>query len=157
MTDGSFELREYPELSIATTKDGGDGDQAFMRLFRYIEGGNEAKQKIAMTTPVFMDGSAGGKEMSFVLPKDVAVAPAAKEPEVKVTKRAAAKYAVYRFSGGRSAKSEAGAAAKLREWMKAKGMKETGSLTFAYYDPPWTPGPMRRNEALIRIADDVKK
>ena len=80
MTDGSFELREYPEFSIASTKDGGDGDQAFMRLFRYIGGANEAEQKIAMTTPVFMDESAGGKEMSFVLPKDVAAAPAAKAP-----------------------------------------------------------------------------
>ena len=63
-TEGAFELREYPELKIATTLR--DADNArFMRLFRYIDGGNAAKEKIAMTTPVFM---ADGK-MAFVLPE----------------------------------------------------------------------------------------
>ena len=32
-------------------------DGSFMRLFRYISGDNEAKQKIEMTTPVFMEGA----------------------------------------------------------------------------------------------------
>jgi hypothetical protein len=58
-TDGKFEIREYPDLMMATTnmaldqRNGGDG--SFSRLFRYITGANDGKQKIAMTTPVFME------------------------------------------------------------------------------------------------------
>lgn len=40
--DGKFEVREYPTLTLVRTASG-DGD--FMRLFRYISGGNEAEQK----------------------------------------------------------------------------------------------------------------
>ena len=62
--DGAFEIREYPELKIATTPRDAD-NSSFMRLFRYIDGGNAAKEKISMTTPVFMmDG-----KMAFVVPE----------------------------------------------------------------------------------------
>ena len=41
--DGDFEIREYPELKIATTARDAD-NSSFMRLFRYIDGGNVAKE-----------------------------------------------------------------------------------------------------------------
>ena len=48
---------------------GGNGvDNGFMRLFHFITGSNEAKQKIAMTTPVFMSGSDSNNTMAFVMP-----------------------------------------------------------------------------------------
>jgi len=71
-SDGKFELRDYPALTVVETpmaadsRDGGDG--SFMRLFRFITGGNEARQKIAMTTPVFMSGSESNATMAFVIP-----------------------------------------------------------------------------------------
>lgn len=72
-TDGKFELRDYPALTLAETpvavgsRDGQDG--SFMRLFRFIAGGNDAKQKkIAMTTPVLMSGGGTNATMTFVLP-----------------------------------------------------------------------------------------
>ena len=54
---GKFELRDYPALTVVETtmaqhRHGADG--SFNRLFTFITGRNEAKQKIAMTTPVFM-------------------------------------------------------------------------------------------------------
>jgi len=58
-SDGKFELREYSALTVVETRMAGGGngsDGSFNRLFRFITGGNEAKQKIAMTTPVFMSG-----------------------------------------------------------------------------------------------------
>jgi len=55
-SSGKFELRDYPVLMVVETPmapTGNSADGSFMRLFRFITGGNEAKQKIAMTTPVF--------------------------------------------------------------------------------------------------------
>ena len=53
--DGKFELRDYPALTVVETPMGGGGSNgangSFNRLFRFITGNNEAKQKIAMTTP----------------------------------------------------------------------------------------------------------
>lgn len=49
-----------------------------MRLFQYISGSNEAKQKIAMTTPGLIEGELGKSDVSmgFVMPKEVAAAEA---------------------------------------------------------------------------------
>jgi hypothetical protein len=72
--DGSFEVREYPSLTLVRTASG-DGD--FMRLFRYSSGGNDAEQKIAMTAPVLMKHEGENTGMSCIVPKEVA---AAKDP-----------------------------------------------------------------------------
>merc|ERR1712176_83751 len=53
-----YEVRRYPRsFWTATTVTGKNmdkaGSEAFMRLFRYISGDNELKQKIEMTVPVW--------------------------------------------------------------------------------------------------------
>jgi DNA gyrase inhibitor GyrI len=152
--DGDVELRDYPQLTVARTAGKGtDADGAFMRLFRYIQGDNAGGAKIEMTTPVFMERGETSTEMSFVMPKTVAAggAPAPKASEVTVSKRPAGRYAVLRFSGSRSQANEQEALGKLREWMKARDLKDSGAPTFAYFDPPWTPSPMRRNEVMLPI------
>jgi hypothetical protein len=35
--------------------------------------------------------------------------------------------------------------------MNNKALIGDGDAEFAGYDPPWTPGPLRRNEILIRL------
>jgi len=35
--------------------------------------------------------------------------------------------------------------------MSEQGLVADGDAEVAGYDPPWTPGPFRRNEVLIRI------
>ena len=68
---GRFEVRDYPALTVVETPMAGSGsgaDGSFMRLFRFITGGNETKQKIAMTTPVFMSGADSNATMAFVMP-----------------------------------------------------------------------------------------
>src|SRR5512137_1757098 len=70
-SSGRFEVRDYPALTVVETPMAGAGDASsgsFNRLFRFITGGNEAKQKIAMTTPVLMSGSDSNATMAFVLP-----------------------------------------------------------------------------------------
>jgi len=162
-SDGKFEVREYPDLMLAATKtkleaQGRDG--SFMKLFRYISGANESKKKIAMTTPVFMENQDAGSsvQMGFVMPKEVADegVPKPTGEQVEVRKRTGGRFAVVRFSGQLSSKSAKDNEAKLRAWMDSKGLVadeslEGGGVETAGYDPPFTPGPLRRNEVLIRL------
>ena len=146
-SDGAFELRDYPELALVTTRRDSENG-SFMRLFRYISGDNATEQKIAMTTPVFMQDDA----MAFVLPTAVAPAPAPTSGEVRLEKRPAVRVAVHRYSGLRSPSADADALTKLRAWMAQQGLQAGGPPFRASYDPPWTPGPLRRNEVLVPIA-----
>ena len=157
-SDGDIELRSYPELMLATTTMGnrlqGD-DGSFGRLFQYISGTNEDNQKVAMTTPVFMEpkpDQAGG-QMSFVIPKNLAESeiPEPTSGQVQLTKRLAGKFAVIRFTGRVDAKIRNEQQSKLQNWIEANGHVAVGEAEVAGYDPPWTPGPLRRNEILIRI------
>lgn len=145
--DGAFEIREYPEIKIATTPSDASGS-GFMRLFRYIDRGNVEKEKIAMTTPVFM---VSGK-MAFVVPeKHKANAPAPASDQVSVDTMKAQRVAAYRYNGGRSSKNEPQALEKLKAWMEKNKLQAAGPPFSAYYDPPWTPGFLRRNEVLIPV------
>lgn len=149
--DGKYEVRDYPALKLAETRTGG-GD--FMRLFRYIDQRNDAGRKIAMTTPVFMQGSrTPGETMAFVLPEDLPVPPAPLETEVRLTELPPRRMAVLRFRGRRDDTEQV--AGRLREWMDQKGLRAMGSPVLAFFDPPWIPGFLRRNEVMIPTAPDA--
>ncbi len=146
-TEGDFEIREYPEMKIVTTARDADSS-SFKRLFRYIDGGNVEKEKIAMTTPVFM---VRGK-MAFVLPeKHKAATPAPASAQVGVDTMKAQRVAVLRYNGRRTQSSEPQALAKLEAWMQQNHLSQAGAPFSAYYDPPWTPGSLRRNEVLVPV------
>ncbi|MFZ4595167.1 MAG: SOUL family heme-binding protein [Verrucomicrobiaceae bacterium] len=152
-TDGAFELREYPDLKLAKTGMVSDADGSFMRLFGYISGKNEREEKIAMTTPVFIDRSTGAGSMSFIVPKAVEAkgAPKPKADAVKVEAWKGGKLAVHRFDGSARGKNEAEAVQKLRAWCSDQKLTTEGEPVFAYYDPPWTPSFLRRSEVMIRV------
>ncbi len=149
-----FEIREYPGSTlISTTMQHRGEDGSFMRLFRFISGGNERGQKIAMTVPVLMTGSTSGT-MSFVIPGTVARkgVPTPSDPRVIVTTMPAGRYASYRFKGSINPKRSDEAAAKLLNWIHTRKLTAAGTPFFAYYNPPWTPGFLRRNEVLIQVS-----
>jgi len=157
-TDGEIEIREYPDLMLASTEsklDSQGRDGSFGRLFGYISGANESDQKIEMTTPVFMKkGDAeSNSSMGFVMPQDVASAdiPNPKGSNVSIRKRDGGRFAVIRFSGRMKAELAKSKEAALRDWMEERGLEGQSSAETAGYDPPWTPGPLRRNEVLIRL------
>jgi len=151
--DGKFEVRDYPAMTLARTAMG-DGD--FMRLFRYISGGNEGEQKIAMTAPVLVQQSGEDRGMSFVVPREVAAGkvPAPKAAEVTLDTMPAARFAVFTYSGRRTESNEAEALEKLRAWMRVKKLNPAGGPMFGYYDPPWTLPFLRRNEVMLRVVSD---
>ncbi len=153
-TDGKFEIRDYPALTVATTSMEGEAmNGGFGKLFRFITGSNEGSEKIAMTAPVLIDTTKDRKTMSFIMPKK-AVEKGVPNPaggNVTLGKVAAARYAVLRFRGGRNTENEQAAIKKLSAWLLAQKIAGKGDPLFAYYDPPWTPLFLRRNEVMIRI------
>ena len=157
-SDGNVEIREYPDLVLASTEarfDAGGNDGSFMRLFRYISGNNKSDQKIEMTTPVFMEPEnlESKGQMGFVMPPRIAEAgaPAPKASDVAIRTREGGRFAAIRFAGFMDAKKAETQEAKLREWLMARGLEGEETSERAGYDPPFTPGPLRRNEVLIRL------
>jgi DNA gyrase inhibitor GyrI len=156
--DGEVEIRQYPDLMLASTESNAEAqgrDGSFMRLFGYISGANESDQKIEMTTPVFMEkgDQKSNSKMGFVIPQDVATAgaPKPKRAEVSIRKREGGRFAVIRFSGRMSTDLVKNQEAKLRSWLELRGLEGEESAETAGYDPPFTPGPLRRNEVIIRL------
>ncbi len=151
---GGFELRDYPTLKVAQTSMQGSGDDGgFGRLFRFISGRNEKSQKIAMTTPVFMSGGEAERTMAFVMPEDMKSSPIPQplDAAVSVQEIPQGRFAVLRFSGGRSDENERAALDQLKAWLKTQGLSSSASPVFAYFDPPWTPTFWRRNEVMLRL------
>ena len=157
-TDGQFALRDYPAMTVVETpmaRKATGADGSFMRLFRFISGGNEAKEKIAMTTPVFMSGNESNATMAFVLPAKMKLGevPKPADDAVQVRELPAGQFAVLRFSGGRNAGNEAEALTRLRDWLAKEKLSSAGSPVYGYFDPPWTPGFWRRNEVMLPIKE----
>jgi hypothetical protein len=155
-TEGKFELRDYPALTVVETpmQSGGNGDGSFMRLFGFITGRNATKQKISMTTPVFMAGGGTNRTMAFVLPAKLPTGqvPPPIDPTLTVRELPAGRFGVLRFSGGRSARHEADSLRQLQAWLTAQNLSAPATNpVFGYFDPPWTPPFLRRNEVMLPI------
>lgn len=154
--DGVFEIRDYPELVVATTNRSSatESNGSFRRLFRFISGGNQAEKKIAMTTPVFMGSSQStSRQMSFVLPAkyELEQIPAPSNDAVKIGQRPAGRFAVIRFAGRLNEKGAIEQEQVLRQWVNDRGLSPSENVERAGYDSPFTPGPFRRNEVLIEL------
>ena len=150
--NGNIQLRSYPDLQLVETSmnQGGGG---FMRLFRYIDQGNSKTKKIAMTTPVFTQKNEGIETMAFVLPASMSSndVPEPLDENVQVRTRPTGLYAVYRYSGKRVDGGSNKAKRELKDWILNNGYEQLSEPINAYYDTPWTPPFLRRNELLIRV------
>ena len=125
-----------------------------MKLFRFIDGQNERAEKISMTTPVIVEHGEKESSMSFVMP-ETTLAKGLPKPkgEVKLDQIPSVKIAALRFSGVSNGKQEAEQLARLQAWMNQEKLTPELTPLFAFYDPPWTLGFMRRNEVLIRVKE----
>lgn len=160
-SDGKFELRDYSALTVVETPmaDPSGSDGSFMRLFRFITGANEGKQKIAMTTPVFMAGSTSNSTMAFVMPAKMKTSDTPKPADGAVTVRElpSGRFAVLRYSGRQNAPNEAVQLEKLKAWMEAEKLGVLSTPVYGYFDPPWTPSFLRRNEVMLRTEEEKPK
>ena len=165
------EFRRYEPFVIASTTPSGNGDpglrNGFRTLARYIFGGNEPGESIAMTAPVLQQNEPGeslpmtapvlqssdGMCMAFVMPADRTVEslPLPKDSAVQLSNVEWGEVAAIRFSGrGKQHRFEA-AEGELRAAVKAAGRTARGPALYAQYNSPSAFPPLRRNEVLIPI------
>ena len=160
--DGNFEIRDYPSLTIAeVTVRASRNDAAyagFRKLAGYIFGANAEKQKIEMTAPVIeaRAGEPGGRDgwtIQFVMPKGstLATMPKPDDALIRMHETPATRYAVLGYSGLAGDAVVEEKTRELKSILDARGFKAAGAPLLAFYDPPWTPWFMRRNEILIPI------
>ena len=157
--DGDFELRKYNSIRVvsAPMEDMEKRNQSFRKLFKYISGENAEKKKIAMTSPVFMDGGNDSQKsagrMSFMLPAKIAEvgAPSPDGEGLLIEKIESGTFAVLRFKGWNKEENRKAASASLQQLVSTNNFKPLDQEFFAFYNPPWTPEILRRNEIWQRV------
>ena len=156
--DGPVEVRSYPALTVAEVTRTGTRDQAvragFGPLARYIFASERGGEKIAMTAPVTQSEDGGNWTIRFIMPSGYTLAslPKPAGADVTLAQMPAARRAAIRFSGWWSVTLFDEQNAKLLAWMKTRGLTPSVPPTFAYYNDPFTPGFLRRNEILYDVS-----
>ena len=159
LKDGPFEVRNYPEMIVASTVSEGNDNSLFRTLAGYIFGGNESEKRIPMTAPVFMSDKKGKSSMMFFMPSKYTLKslPKPNDPMVKLKTFQLGKVAVLRYSGLNPKSKRLKKLGELQKWAKKKGIQVTGQDSLAMgYDSPWTFPWNRRNEVLIFVNNAVK-
>ena len=121
-------------------------------------------EKIAMTAPVTTApqgveagtlSDSGRWRVHFVMPASYTMAtlPRPNDPSVSLREVPGKRAAVVRFSGFAGTQKVQREAAALLQWVRAQGLKPTGSAQLSRYDPPWTLPFMRRNEVMIEVSE----
>lgn len=153
-----FELRRYAPHAVAEVALRGSfegaGSAAFRPLVGYLTGGNRTGTSLSMTSPVIQQPvDAHHHRVAFVLPAGsvAAAMPVPSDGSVHVRDVAQEYAAVVRFSGRWTLRSYVQHEAALRASVAAAGMAVAGPTRFARFDPPWKPGPLRRNEVVLPV------
>jgi hypothetical protein len=115
------------------------------------------EQTIAMTAPVTQTPAGGGDAdawlIRFVMPAKYTLAtlPKAAGDDVRLLELPASRRAAIRFSGVATDGLIAANETALRSWLAARNIGIVGAPTYAYYNDPFTPGPLRRNEVMVEV------
>jgi hypothetical protein len=152
-----FEIRFYPSATIATINSDAKTYKelsvpGFQKLAGYIFGGNEAKTKISMTTPVQMDINDSVSTMSFVMPSSFTKEnlPKPNDPNVQIKSTSDEYVAVIRFGGYASDKDLKIYSEKLQSLLKENGITAIGNYRFLGYNSPFQLIG-RRNEIIVAV------
>jgi DNA gyrase inhibitor GyrI len=159
-SDNTIEVRKYPSLVTAGTEHRGERQAALTEGFRaladYLFAKSRAGARLPMTAPVLSDTDGDGSwRTRFVMPTGKARAELPKPPAgVELMAEPARRVAVIRFSGRADDATLAAKEGALRSWLQIRGLPSEGRAVHAYYNAPFLPGPMRRNEVMIVLSDE---
>ncbi len=157
---GEIEFRKYPSVVLATVDSDGN-DSGFNLLFAFITGSNNTQHKISMTSPVITSRKiamtapvvSDAKSMSFAMPSgqsrdDI---PDPLDNRVRITTLPAREVAVIRFKGYARQDEVESAEELLMDGLSKASVETVGGPFLMRYNPPWTPGFLRRNEVAVEI------
>jgi hypothetical protein len=153
--EGAFSVRDYPRLLVAETVVPGPRRSAlslgFAALTDYLAG----KARAPIAVPVLADGDEDGRgwRTRLVISERLGV-DALPAPREGVSLRALPprRLAALRFAGAGDDGALDAHEAELRAWMEDRGLSAAGPVEHAFYNSPFTPAPLRRNEVLIPLA-----
>lgn len=171
LTDGDFQIREYPSMTVAETVIHGPRREALGQGFRvladYIFAKSRPGEELAMTVPVMQDGGDpmaadpplfdddlidGGWRTRFVMPGGRGAADLPPPPdEVALVALPARRVGVVTFSGRPGDRELAEQEDRLRGWLARQGESAEGEPEYAFYNSPPIPGPLRRNEVWLEL------
>ncbi|MBC8050374.1 MAG: heme-binding protein [Chitinophagales bacterium] len=176
VSDGAIELRQYPPSIVAEVTRRGSRQAAVSAAFGPLAGYIFAKERggdkiamtapvtqqretIAMTAPVTQSASESGDNawtVRFIMPAKYTLEtlPKPANADVRIITVPETRRAAIRFSGYATDASIAEQQALLLGWLQSRKLKPVGSPTYAYYNDPFTPGPLRRNEVIYDVADE---
>jgi len=175
MSEGKFEVRDYPAMLLAEVKVTGDRNQAANRGFRklaaFIFGDNQPNAKIAMTSPVTQTpksakiamtapvmqtpDTSGEWTINFMMPSEYSMdtLPRPTDSDIRIFETKPYRTVSIRFSGRGGMKSLNKHQTQLDEFVTAQGLQITGGPEYAFYDAPFVPPILRRNEVHYRLAE----
>lgn len=109
--------------------------------------------KIPMTAPVQQQSSGESWTVSFVMPSSYRMETLPKPFNDRVTLRSipAKLFVVIKFSGTNSDDNLKEHQKKLTAYINSKNLSVVGHPKYAFYNPPWTLPPMRRNEVMFEV------
>ena len=170
-THGSIEIRDYAPMIVAQVSVPGDREEAISDGFRmiadYIFGNNLSSQEVAMTAPVIQQASetiamtapvtqqsdGGDWVVRFVMPSEYTMQtlPKPNNPDVRLKEIAGKRFAAIRFSGLARPKSLEKHTKELEAFIQSRNLETHSGAIYAFFNPPWTPPFLRRNEVMIEI------
>lgn len=167
----NIEVRQYEPAIAAEVNVAGDREDAinegFKLLADYIFGNNQSSsevamtapviqqlgQEIAMTAPVTSQNNGSDWKVRFIMPSEYTMQtiPKPNNPEVKLLETKGKTFAVISFSGSPDDEDLKTRESELQEFIKSQNLKSISKPVYAFYNPPWTLPPLRRNEVMIEV------
>jgi len=150
-----YEIRKYSDrLAVETMTSGIDSN--FRKLFNYISGRNDSKEKIKMTTPVTQVEKNGNMSMQFYLPSkfNSQNVPNPSREDVRIINIEGGYYAVLRYSGRASDRNFLKHKEILEKQLQINNISIISPPIRATYDSPFTLPMNRRNEAMFKVEID---
>lgn len=153
---GGVEIREYPALVVARTpmavpSMGKAANSGFQRVARYLFGGNDRSESMAMTAPVVIEMGAE-PSLYFFMPFDKTQdqLPGTSDSLLRVHTLAPRTLAVLGFGGFAGNEDIRGYGLKLRSILEREGWTIIGPLMYLGYNAPWKLIG-RRNEVAFEV------
>jgi hypothetical protein len=171
-TDGDFQIREYPAMTVAETVVFGPRRNALSEGFKALAGYIFAKdrdgEKLPMTVPVMQDAGdpmasdppmfddelEGGWRTRFVMSEGRSAADLPTPSDgVELVELEPRRVGVVSFAGRPDDRGLAEQEDRLRGWLARRGEASEAEPEYAFYNSPVIPGPLRRNEVWLPLSE----